>query len=58
MPIWRVGEAMLFASRFAQQFQPEDSEIVVTCRYTGLQGRRLGAVEPAVTFQLIESATT
>jgi hypothetical protein len=52
MPIWRVGEAMLFASRFAQQFQPEDAGIVVTCRYTGLQGRRLGAVEPGRYFSV------
>jgi hypothetical protein len=52
MPIWRVGEAMLFASRFAQQFEPQNAEIAVRCRYVGLRGRRLGAVDPARYFSV------
>ena len=40
MPIWRVGDTLLFASRLAKSFG-EDSEIIVSCLYTGLKDRLL-----------------
>jgi hypothetical protein len=40
LPIWRVGEILLYASRLARLYA-EDPTILVTCRYTGLQGRTL-----------------
>jgi hypothetical protein len=42
-PIWRIGEALLFASRFAQLYG-EDPAIVVRCRLTGLRNRALVSV--------------
>jgi hypothetical protein len=39
-PIWRIGEALLFASRFARLYD-EDPSIVVRCRLTGLRNRAL-----------------
>jgi hypothetical protein len=46
LPIWRVAEAMLFASRFARALDGGDPDIVVRCRYTGLQNRRLDCLTP------------
>ena len=40
IPIWRIGEALLFANRFAECFDSDD-QIAVFCRFTGLNGRRL-----------------
>ena len=40
IPIWRIGEALLFAVRFAECFD-SDGQIAVFCRFTGLNGRRL-----------------
>ena len=40
LPIWRVGEAMLYVARLAELFA-EDRSIFVGCRYTGLQNRVL-----------------
>ena len=40
LPIWRVGEALLFAERFAATFD-EVHEIFIYARFTGLQGRKL-----------------
>ena len=40
IPIWRIGEALLFAVRFAECFD-SDGQIAVFCRFTGLDGRRL-----------------
>ena len=40
LPIWRVGEGLLFASRFAATFEEVD-QIAVYCRFTGLENRRL-----------------
>ena len=39
-PIWRIGEGLLFASRFAEKFEEVD-QIAVHCRFTGLKGRCL-----------------
>lgn len=43
MPIWRVGEAMLYMSRLSRLFD-NDPNIIVVCRYEGLRGRRLDTV--------------
>ena len=40
LPIWRVGEGLLFASRFAETFEGVD-QIAVYCRFTGLKDRCL-----------------
>ena len=40
LPIWRVGEGLLFASRLAETFEEAD-KIAVYCRFTGLKDRGL-----------------
>jgi hypothetical protein len=50
MPIWRVGEAMLYASRLARLFDAGDPDILVRCRYYGLRGRRLDCLTPGRHF--------
>lgn len=40
LPILRIGEGLLFASRFAETFEEVD-QIAVYCRYTGLKDRYL-----------------
>jgi len=40
LPVWRVGEAMLFVARFAKALD-ENPSITVRCRYIGLAGRSL-----------------
>jgi hypothetical protein len=40
LPVWRVGEAMLFVARFARAIE-ENPSITVRCRYRGLRGRTL-----------------
>ncbi|PWJ89534.1 putative DNA-binding protein [Mesorhizobium loti] len=40
LPIWRVGETLLFVARVAKQFE-EDPEIAIRIQYSGLQGREL-----------------
>jgi hypothetical protein len=44
LPIWRVGEALLYASRIARNFA-ENPRMSVHCRFRGLNNRRLGAVD-------------
>jgi hypothetical protein len=44
MPIWRVGEVMLYAARLARLFDSGDPLIFTRCRYVGLRGRRLDSV--------------
>ena len=41
LPIWRVGETLLYAARLARESGEEDQEILVRCRYTGLRNRHL-----------------
>jgi Putative DNA-binding domain len=53
IPIWRVGEALLYVSRLARLFAA-DPQIRVRCKYTGLRGRRLGALDPARNFFMRE----
>jgi hypothetical protein len=50
MPIWLVGEAMLYASRLAGTFDSGDPDILVRCRYYGLRGRRLDCLTPGRHF--------
>ena len=40
LPIWRVGEGLLFANRFAATFEEVD-QIAVYCRFAGLENRCL-----------------
>jgi hypothetical protein len=40
MPVWRIGEGLLFAARFAETFEDVEA-IAIRCRFTGLNGRRL-----------------
>ena len=40
LPILRIGEGLLFASRFAETFEEVD-QIVLHCRFKGLEGRSL-----------------
>lgn len=49
MPIWRVGEALLYASRLSQSFA-ENPRISVRCHFRGLNNRRLGAVDQTRRF--------
>jgi hypothetical protein len=49
LPIWRVGEALLYASRVARSYA-ENPRISIQCRYTGLNNRRLAAVDPMRRF--------
>ena len=44
-PVLRIGEGLLFASRFAEIFEEVD-QIAVHCRFTGLEGRYLASDEP------------
>lgn len=44
LPIWRVGEALLYASRIARSYA-ENPRISVHCHYTGLNNRRLSALD-------------
>lgn len=43
LPVWRIAEGLLFASRFAETFDGVD-EIAMQCRFTGLNGRRLTSI--------------
>ena len=43
LPVWRIAEGLLFASRFAETFEEID-EIAIQCRFTGLKGRRLDCI--------------
>lgn len=40
LPIWRIGEGILFASRLAQTYESVES-IAIYCRFVGLDGRYL-----------------
>lgn len=43
LPVWRIAEGLLFASRFAETFD-EVAEIAIHCRFTGLNGRHLTSI--------------
>lgn len=42
LPVWRIGEALLYAARLSEQLTGT-SRIVILCRYTGLSGRVLSS---------------
>jgi hypothetical protein len=44
LPVWRVGEAMLYAERVARVFG-DDLSIITRCRYVGLRGRLLVSLD-------------
>jgi hypothetical protein len=41
LPIWHIGECLLFIQRFASESDAEGSTVSVRCEWTGLQGRAL-----------------
>ena len=41
LPIWRVGESLLHAGRFAQELAGAEAEVEVLVRWNGLKGRKL-----------------
>ena len=41
LPIWRIGECLLFIQRFATEADAENSTVSVLCQWSGLQGREL-----------------
>lgn len=43
LPVWRVGEAMYFALRYAEQFEDVEA-IAIRVRFTGLNERRLTSI--------------
>ena len=43
LPVWRVGEGVLFAVRLAETFSGVES-IAIRCRYVGLEGRSLSSI--------------
>ena len=50
LPIWRLGEAMLYVSRLARQYVDNDPPVLIQCRYSGLTGRRLDCLQPGRRF--------
>jgi hypothetical protein len=44
VPVWRVGEGLLFATRLAETFEGV-KQILVRCRFTGLKGRALVSID-------------
>jgi hypothetical protein len=44
LPIWRIGEGLLFAARLSETFDGVE-QIVIRCRYTGLAGRALVSID-------------
>lgn len=43
IPIWRVGELLLHASRFVKEFVPTGCSLIVSMKWWGLNGRRLAS---------------
>lgn len=43
IPVWRVGEALLHAHRFASAISDDDLDVAITARWTGLRDRSLQA---------------
>jgi hypothetical protein len=54
LPIWRVGEILLYASRIARNFA-ENPQISVRCRFRGLNNRRLGSADRMRRFFMDDS---
>ncbi len=43
LPVWRVGEAVLYVNRLAESFG-DNLSFVARCQYSGLQGRKLVSI--------------
>ena len=43
LPVWRIGEGILFAHRVAETFEGAEA-LAIRCRYTGLDGRKLVSI--------------
>lgn len=43
LPVWRVGEGLLFAARLAEAFEDVEA-IAIECRFTGLRNRTMVSV--------------
>lgn len=41
LPIWRVGELLLHASRFVKEFLPQGGSLIISVKWQGLNGRYL-----------------
>jgi hypothetical protein len=41
LPVWRIGECLLFIQRFATEAGATESTATVRCEWTGMQGRSL-----------------
>ena len=46
LPIWRIGECLLFIQRLATEADAANSTVSVYCEWTGLQGRTLTMLQP------------
>ncbi len=44
LPVWRIGEGILFASRLAETFEDVDA-VAIECRFTGLMNRHLSSID-------------
>lgn len=44
LPVWRIGEMLLFVERFAKALGVPDAQVHVQCSWTGLENRRLVSV--------------
>jgi hypothetical protein len=50
LPIWRIGETMLYASRLAREYGSNDMQVLFRCQLLGLRGRRLDCLTPGRYF--------
>jgi hypothetical protein len=41
LPVWRIGECLLYIARFAAAVDAEHASVLIRCRWIGLRGRRL-----------------
>jgi hypothetical protein len=45
LPVWRVGECLLYIVRLATALGADHTTIAIRCHWTGLRGRRLVAID-------------
>ncbi len=57
LPVWRIAEGLLFASRFAETFDGVD-DIAIECRFTGLNGRVLTSVTGTRLFSIVPDVSS